>query len=99
MNLANFDIFRYFRIPTLGQIRCFILKYVIMPKYVIILSAETGNTRKNPMHTRLQIERRTEERSLGSPNVTERYPGDQERQQWKEDEMQIVCQLPDCSVL
>lgn len=45
LNLANFDILRYFRIPTFGQIGCFILKYVIM------LSAETGNVRKKHIHT------------------------------------------------
>lgn len=44
LNLANFDIFRYFRILTLGQIGCCILKYVIM------LSAGTGNLRKKHMH-------------------------------------------------
>jgi hypothetical protein len=44
IELSNFNIFRYFRIPILGQIGRFMLKYVRM------LSAESGNTRNVHTH-------------------------------------------------
>lgn len=46
IELSSFNIFRYFRIPILGQIGQFMLKCVIT------LSAESGDTRIKHAHTR-----------------------------------------------
>lgn len=77
LNLANFDILRYFRIPTFGQIGCFILKYVIM------LSAETGNVRKKA-YTHVCRLRGRLRRESWSPGMNRELDREAAQETWKD---------------